>query len=138
MLFSCLFSRRQPQPKHPTTGISLPLPPAPTGTSLPNPTHADQPNPTQSNLIPPNPTETLFPFETWCLPTQLAWINDPHPLRIWEKSRQVGATKTDALASVLKASILPGRRLSLTPRFIGVSTTTTTRPTPTASAVPPQ
>ena len=40
----------------------------------------------------------------WCLPTQAAWLNDPWPLRIWEKSRQVGATKTDALDSVLKAS----------------------------------
>ena len=42
-------------------------------------------------------------IQRWCLPTQLAWIEDPHPLRIWEKSRQVGATKTDALDSVLKA-----------------------------------
>jgi phage FluMu gp28-like protein len=41
---------------------------------------------------------------TWALPTQAAYLNDPWHLRIWEKSRQVGATKTDALDSVLKAS----------------------------------
>src|SRR5439155_17747348 len=32
------------------------------------------------------------------------WIHDTYPLRIWEKSRQVGATKTDAFDSVMKAS----------------------------------
>jgi len=52
----------------------------------------------------PAGTETpLFDFN-WFLPTQAAWLNDPWPLKIWEKSRQVGATKTDALDSVLKAS----------------------------------
>jgi phage FluMu gp28-like protein len=45
-----------------------------------------------------------FSPDRWCLTTQLAWIEDPWPLRIWEKSRQVGATKTDALDSVLKVS----------------------------------
>jgi phage FluMu gp28-like protein len=104
MPFSSLFRRPQPQSNLPATGISLPHPPAPGGISLPNTPPPAQPNPTQSHLIPPNPTENVFPFETWCLPTQLAWLNDPHPLRIWEKSRQVGATKTDALDSVLKAS----------------------------------
>jgi phage FluMu gp28-like protein len=49
-------------------------------------------------------SQTPSPQEIWCLPTQAAWLNDPWPLRIWEKSRQVGATKTDALDSVLKAS----------------------------------
>src|ERR1043166_7537460 len=42
--------------------------------------------------------------QTWFLPKQAEWINDPHPMKIWEKSRQVGATKTDAFDSVMKAS----------------------------------
>src|SRR5580765_2857255 len=41
---------------------------------------------------------------TWFLRTQAAWVLDQFHLRIWEKSRQVGATKTDAFDSVLKAS----------------------------------
>jgi len=45
-----------------------------------------------------------FPGGVWLLPTQAAWVTDPWHLRIKEKSRQVGATKTDALDSVLKAS----------------------------------
>jgi len=45
-----------------------------------------------------------FPGGVWLLPTQRAWATDPWHLRIREKSRQVGATKTDALDSVLKAS----------------------------------
>ncbi len=48
--------------------------------------------------------EFTFSRGVWLLPTQAAWINDPWHLRIWEKSRQVGATKTDALDSVLKVS----------------------------------
>ena len=51
-----------------------------------------------------NGSEIELPQQTWCLPTQAAWLTDPWPLRIWEKSRQVGATTTDALDSVLKAS----------------------------------
>ncbi|HSU54885.1 MAG TPA: terminase family protein [Candidatus Dormibacteraeota bacterium] len=50
-----------------------------------------------------------FPHPFWCLPTQANWINDQWHLRIWEKSRQVGATKTDALDSVLKASFAEAR-----------------------------
>ena len=30
--------------------------------------------------------EIIFPARTWCLPTQADWVQDPHPLRIWEKS----------------------------------------------------
>src|SRR6266404_4248648 len=48
--------------------------------------------------------ESGFWQRTWFLATQAAWIEDPHPLKIWEKSRQVGATKTDAFDSVLKVS----------------------------------
>src|SRR6266850_1179716 len=37
----------------------------------------------------------------WFLPTQAKWAYDNSPLKIWEKSRQVGATKTDAFHSVM-------------------------------------
>src|SRR5260370_712573 len=49
-------------------------------------------------------TENEFSKTTWFLPTQAAWLSDDWPLRIMEKSRQVGATKTDAFDSVMKAS----------------------------------
>ena len=52
----------------------------------------------------PSGSEITFPARTWFLPEQIAWLNDPSPLRIWEKSRQVGATKTDAFDSVLKVA----------------------------------
>src|SRR5438132_755632 len=46
----------------------------------------------------------VFKFDRWFLPGQCRWLEDDGPLRIWEKSRQVGATITDALDSVLKVS----------------------------------
>jgi Mu-like prophage FluMu protein gp28 len=49
-------------------------------------------------------SEIEFSDRTWFLPTQAQWLEDPSPLRIWEKSRQVGATKTDAFDSVMKVS----------------------------------
>jgi hypothetical protein len=49
-------------------------------------------------------SENAFSHRSWFLPTQLAWINDTHPLRIWEKGRQSGATSPDAFDSVMKAS----------------------------------
>src|SRR5437762_3553990 len=49
-------------------------------------------------------SETEFAHGSWFLPTQLAWINDTDPLRLWEKGRQIGATRTDAFDSVMKAS----------------------------------
>src|SRR5882762_1609193 len=48
--------------------------------------------------------ETAFFQNKWFLPTQADWINDPWPLKIMEKARQVGITKTDAFDSVFKAS----------------------------------
>ena len=63
-----------------------------------------QPIPGHPSLSKPITAEIQFPERAWFLPTQAAWIQDPHPLRIWEKSRQVGATKTDAFDSVMKAS----------------------------------
>ncbi|HWH69671.1 MAG TPA: terminase family protein, partial [Candidatus Sulfotelmatobacter sp.] len=97
------FSIFQPAPD--STGAPI------TSDRLPQlPRIASDPQP-QSEAIRtyPNPTEPIrgennFSPAAWFLPTQLAWLNDPHHLRIWEKSRQVGATKTDALDSVLKAS----------------------------------
>jgi phage FluMu gp28-like protein len=56
------------------------------------------------DLSAPVRTEITFPYRTWFLRTQAAWVLDQFHLRIWEKSRQVGATKTDSLDSVLKAS----------------------------------
>ena len=56
------------------------------------------------DLSGPISPEMTFPGGVWLLPTQRAWATDPWHLRIKEKSRQVGATKTDALDSVLKAS----------------------------------
>ena len=77
-------------PITPDSSLSTPVASGPTGT------HRD--------LTGPIGTEIDFPGGTWFLPTQVAWLSDPWHLRIWEKSRQVGATKTDALDSVLKAS----------------------------------
>ena len=59
---------------------------------------------TYVHLGPARSSENAFSHRTWFLPTQLAWINDTHPLRLWEKGRQVGATRTDAFDSVMKAS----------------------------------
>jgi phage FluMu gp28-like protein len=57
----------------------------------------------------PNQSEVIRILKTFFsehhfLPTQLAWITDLHPLRIIQKSRQVGITYADAFDSVLKAS----------------------------------
>jgi phage FluMu gp28-like protein len=49
-------------------------------------------------------SEIEFPTRAWFVPTQIKWLEDNSPLRIWEKSRQVGATKTDSLDSVFKVS----------------------------------
>ena len=42
--------------------------------------------------------------EKYFLPYQRAWLDDPSPLRIMQKSRQVGASFTDAYDSVRKAA----------------------------------
>jgi phage FluMu gp28-like protein len=70
---------------------------------LPKPDQT-RPNSTKLDQTRVNQSTFAIPVRTWCLPTQAAWINNTGRLRIWEKSRQVGATKTDALDSVLKAS----------------------------------
>jgi phage FluMu gp28-like protein len=56
------------------------------------------------DLSAPVRTETTFPQHTWFLATQAAWVTDQWHLKIMEKSRQVGITKSDAFDSVLKAS----------------------------------
>ena len=58
-------------------------------------------NQSQSEVI---GTDFFLPVQAWLLPYERLWIDDIAPLRLWEKSRQIGATKTDALDSVLKAS----------------------------------
>jgi len=44
--------------------------------------------------------------ENYFLPYQRAWLNDPSPLRILQKSRQIGASFTDAYDSVRKAACI--------------------------------
>jgi phage FluMu gp28-like protein len=62
----------------------------------------------------PNQTEPyrgsklFFPVK-YFLPYQLSWIHDDSPLRIIQKSRQVGITYTDAYDSVCKVSTLGAR-----------------------------
>src|SRR5215475_14220859 len=47
----------------------------------------------------------MKPYEQeFFLPYQQAWINDSSPLKIMEKSRQIGITYADAYDSVIKAS----------------------------------
>ena len=46
------------------------------------------------------------------MPYQIKWIEDPSPLRIIQKSRQVGITYADAYDSVIKAST-KGARLDV-------------------------
>src|SRR3954451_15488663 len=105
MRFSSLFGlNRKPQQ----------LPIAADTTTLQLPIAADSPGkpslapaPIDSNLDLSAAIGSEIDFSgqsTWFLPTQSQWVQDPWPLRIWEKSRQVGATKTDAFDSVLKAS----------------------------------
>src|SRR6185369_2797767 len=62
------------------------------------------PSRTHGDSLGPSRTKIVIPDRAWFLTTQARWVTDPSPLRIWEKSRQVGATITDALDSVLKAS----------------------------------
>ena len=108
MRFASLF-RSEPKPK--PTQDSSSSPQAHTqDSSIPTPPgtqdNSSQPRPIlsdldQSRLI---SSKNDFPDRTWFLPYQIAWLKDPGPLRIWEKSRQIGATKTDAFDSVMKAS----------------------------------
>src|SRR3954447_20702237 len=105
MRFSSLFDlNRKPQPlpiaADPAT-LQLPI----AADSLGQPTPAAAPTGTNLGLSAAIGSEIDFSGQsTWFLPTQIQWVQDPSPLRIWEKSRQVGATKTDAFDSVLKAS----------------------------------
>src|SRR5580765_7681373 len=82
-------------PITPDGHLSAPVAPGPGGT------HRDLPGP-----IGP---EINFPGGAWFLPTQVDWLSDPWHLRIREKSRQVGATITDALHTVLIVSVAGAR-----------------------------
>ena len=55
----------------------------------------------EQNPLNPSPSEVIrilktFFADQYFLPYQLAWITDPHPLKIMQKSRQVGITYADA------------------------------------------
>ena len=102
MLLASLF-RATAQPVQ----ITSPKPSLPVqiGQAPPGPT-SQQSAPIHTNLDQSAPisTEMAFPARAWLFPSQLRWPQDQSILRLWEKSRQIGATKTDALDSVLKAS----------------------------------
>jgi phage FluMu gp28-like protein len=51
-----------------------------------------------------NPLPTPEAESTYFLPYQLRWLDDDSPLKIIEKSRQIGMTYADAYDSVIKAS----------------------------------
>src|SRR5215470_7446203 len=104
MRFSSLFGISK-RPQQVAIGCdSLSPQPAATGDSLSYPHPTPQPVSGQLSLSQPISAKIEFPSRAWFLPTQIAWLEDSSSLRIWEKSRQVGATKTDAFDSVLKAS----------------------------------
>ena len=75
------------------------------------------------NLSGPIQGEIVFPFQRWALPTQADYLNDPWHLRIWEKSRQIGAgtlntfvllpgfCRVDRSKSLGKTEVLPGCRV---------------------------
>jgi phage FluMu gp28-like protein len=44
-------------------------------------------------------------YRKYFFPAQIRWIDDPSPLRIMQKSRQIGASYADAYDSVIKASV---------------------------------
>ncbi len=101
MNFSALFGiARRLQNTHPGKQHSLQITPDHSRSNAPK-SGANHSNLDQSAV---NQSEILLPAESWLLPFQRAWIDDSAMLRIWEKSRQIGATKTDALDSVLKTS----------------------------------
>ena len=43
---------------------------------------------------------TAAPVSAELLPYQVHWITDKNPLRLWEKSRRIGASYTLALEAV--------------------------------------
>jgi hypothetical protein len=100
MIFSSLFGGPKTDPK---VEIAPPEPGAKVEIARDNSGQTTlETRPISTHLDLPRPISTEIQCPAWCMPTQAEWINDPWHLRIWEKSRQVGATKTDALDSVLK------------------------------------
>src|SRR5947208_10367225 len=102
MQFSSIFGRgRNPRLVPLALGPATPaLPISALGSGQPHIIEA--PKGTQGDLSALRGTENNFSNFTWFLSTQSAWINDSWHLKIMEKSRQVGATKTDAFDSVMK------------------------------------
>jgi phage FluMu gp28-like protein len=48
-------------------------------------------------------------YRKYFLPYQIAWLHDASPLKLMEKSRQIGASWTDAHESVMKAGVRGAR-----------------------------
>jgi hypothetical protein len=105
-LFSCgpsLFSFGRKPAKASVAFHSLQTPGATVAHSLLNGFADQKPAVAVSSLQSSVEPKIDVSITTWFLPKQLAWINDLSPMRLWEKSRQVGATTTDAFDSVMKA-----------------------------------
>ncbi len=108
MRFSSLFGKPEARQSPIASRESTKIPPV-ASDSLPEPSViSDRIGACPAPFEPARPEiafpEITFPGGSWLLPTQAAYICESHHLRIMEKSRQVGATKTDALDSVIKAS----------------------------------
>jgi phage FluMu gp28-like protein len=109
MKFSPLFGPAK-APRQPVTACdSLGQPVAAGCDSLSQPGPATQLISTHLNSSQAISAENAFFNRNWFLSTQSAWLYDNWPLKIWEKSRQVGATITDSLHSVLIASVAGAR-----------------------------
>src|SRR5258706_16076003 len=99
------FFRFGKKPAQPSVGCpSLDTQVSPGFQSLPASCPPAQPAVTHGSLEKAAEAEINFFDRNWFLPTQSEWVNDNWPLKIWEKSRQFGATKTDAFHSVLVVS----------------------------------
>src|SRR5205823_14153726 len=51
-----------------------------------------------------NVSNDMIHPKNYLLPFQIAWVKDRAPLKLMQKSRQVGASFVDALDSVIKAA----------------------------------
>jgi phage FluMu gp28-like protein len=105
MSFSSFFSfgkhSRQVRIAPADTKPSVPAAPDTSGSPCP------QPGPIRTEPEPTGAIGTELPVffaRDWFLPTQSKWAYDNSPLKIWQKSRQVGATLTDAFHSVMIVS----------------------------------
>src|SRR5262249_34439776 len=104
MNFSNIFGPRKLLPQLPPTSDNLGSTPALTSDNL----GRSEPIRAYPRLSEPIRAK-IKSAQRWFLPTQSAWLHDDWPLKIWEKSRQVGATKTDAFDSVMKVAFAGAR-----------------------------